>query len=105
MPVLLQIDFPYNGPFGPSMTEAMTGLAQSIAKEPGLIWKMWTENQTTQEAGGIYLFDTQENAQAYLKMHSERLKAAGVSTINAKFFDVNSELSVMSKMPQAFLNH
>lgn len=35
---------------------AMKELADSISQEPGFIWKIWTENQDTQEAGGIYLF-------------------------------------------------
>jgi hypothetical protein len=54
---LLQIDFPYNGPWGESAAEAMRGLAEDIAGTPGLKWKSWTENQTTGRAGGIYLFD------------------------------------------------
>ncbi len=38
-------------------------------------WKIWTENAQAQRLGGVYLFDTQEQAQAYLKMHSQRLDA------------------------------
>ena len=33
MPVLLQVDFPFSGPWGPAMTEALQGLAASIADE------------------------------------------------------------------------
>ena len=51
MTTLLQIDFPYPGPWGDEMTAAMRGLAQSIAQEPGLLWKIWTENAERQEAG------------------------------------------------------
>ena len=36
MPILLQVDFPYQGPWGEDMAQAMQGLAQSIAQEPGL---------------------------------------------------------------------
>lgn len=39
MPVLLQVDFPFAGPFGSEMAQAMKGLAESIASEQGLIWK------------------------------------------------------------------
>ena len=39
MPYLLQVDFPYSGPWGEQMTAAMRELAQSIAGEPGPIWK------------------------------------------------------------------
>ena len=63
MTTLLQIDFPYPGPWGDEMTAAMRGLAQSIAQEPGLLWKIWTENAERQEAGGIYLFTDPASAQ------------------------------------------
>ncbi|CAG0976175.1 partial Putative monooxygenase YdhR, partial [Rhodocyclaceae bacterium] len=45
MSTLLYVDFPYPGPWGSEMSEAMQELAQSISKEPGLIWKIWTENK------------------------------------------------------------
>ena len=51
MPVLLQVDFPFSGPWGDAMTDALQGLAESIAQEPGLIWKIWTENPASGEAG------------------------------------------------------
>ncbi|MCD9452081.1 YdhR family protein, partial [Yersinia pestis] len=46
MSYILQVDFPYTGPWGNEMTKAMEGLARSIAEEPGLIWKIWTVNET-----------------------------------------------------------
>ena len=74
MPVLLQVDFPFSGPWGDEMSIALKGLAESIAQEPGLIWKIWTENPATAEAGGIYLFADRASAEAYLAMHTPRLK-------------------------------
>lgn len=53
MQVILQVDFPYQGPWGDEMAAAMEGLAQSINQEPGFIWKIWTENQQTQRAGAF----------------------------------------------------
>ncbi|PRW60570.1 monooxygenase [Chlorella sorokiniana] len=97
MPVLLQVDFPFEGPFGDAMAEGMKGLAESIAQEPGLIWKVWTENAEAKEAGGIYLFDSRENAQKYIAMHETRLKGFGVPVVNVKFFDVNVALSEIDK--------
>ena len=40
MSVLLQVDFPFQGPWGDEMATAMEGLAQDIAAEPGLTWKI-----------------------------------------------------------------
>ncbi|WP_178974872.1 monooxygenase [Marinobacter piscensis] len=97
MAKLLQIDFPFTGPFGSEMAEALKGLAVSITEEPGFIWKIWTENAAEKEAGGIYLFETEETAQAYLEKHTARLKELGVEKVNAKIFDVNEDLSRITK--------
>ena len=99
MPVLLQVDFPFSGPWGPAMTEALRGLAASIADEPGLIWKIWTENAATSEAGGIYLFADRPSAEAYLAVHTARLKGFGIPAVNGKIFDVNGELSAIDRAP------
>lgn len=81
------------------MTDAMKGLAESIAQEPGLIWKVWTENADNREAGGIYLFEDEASARAYLDMHSARLKEFGVPEVNAKVFAVNEALSAIDNGP------
>lgn len=99
MSVILQVDFPYAGPWGSAMTEAMRGLAQSIAEEPGLLWKIWTENPAASEAGGIYLFSDRASAEAYLEMHTARLRSFGVPQVNGKLFDVNAELSAIDRAP------
>ena len=99
MSYILQVDFPYAGPWGDEMTEAMEGLAQSIAKEPGLIWKIWTANEATSEAGGIYLFEDADSAQAYLTMHTERLNGFGISPVKGKIFEVHEDLSKIDRGP------
>lgn len=98
---LLQFDFPAQGPWGPAMAEAFGELAQSIAAEQGLLWKVWTENSETGEMGGIYLFADAESAAAYKAMHTERLKAFGISAINGKTFAVNEALSRVTRGPIA----
>ncbi|HIF6626328.1 monooxygenase [Serratia ureilytica] len=99
MAYLLQVDFPYAGPWGAEMAAGMTELAHSIAAEPGLIWKLWTENPAAGEAGGIYLFQEQAQAEAYLAMHTARLKQFGLSRINGKIFAVNETLSRLTRWP------
>ena len=99
MKTLLQVDFDYQGPFGDVMSNALKELAESINREPGMIWKIWTENERTQEAGGVYLFESEETAQAYLEMHTARLKAMGVPEVRGKLFDANVPLSVINKGP------
>jgi len=99
MPYILQVDFPYSGPWGDEMTAAMEGLALSIAQEPGLIWKIWTASEETQEAGGIYLFSDKASAESYIKMHTERLNGVGISEIKYKIFSVNQALSQLDRAP------
>lgn len=94
---LLQIDFPIEGPFGEEMTKAFEELAKDIAIEEGLIWKIWTENATNKEAGGIYLFSDENSAKGYLEKHTKRLNSFGIIDINAKIFDVNVPLSLIDK--------
>lgn len=96
---LVQFDFPYTGPFGDEMAEAMEGLARSITEEPGFLWKIWTENAETGEAGGIYAFADAESASAYIKKHSARLEEFGITGIRAKVFDVNPKLSEITHAP------
>ena len=99
MAKLLQIDFPFAGPFGEEMAQGFEELAASINDEPGFLWKIWTENQNTQEAGGIYLFDSEANARAYLEKHTARLNSFGITGINGKIFDVNEALSSLNNGP------
>ena len=94
---LLQIDFPTDGPFGAQMSAAFAALAQSIATEPGLLWKIWTENAETKEAGGVYLFADMASLERYLAMHTARLQSFGVTGIRSKIFDVNASLSAITR--------
>jgi len=96
---LLQVDFDYSGPFGDEMAVILVDLAESINHEPGVIWKIWTENQNEKLGGGIYLFENEVSALAYLEMHTTRLKEMGIQNIRGKIFDVNSSLSTINKGP------
>ncbi|AYN87865.1 TPA: monooxygenase [Escherichia coli] len=93
---LLQLHFDFRGPFGAEMSSQLVGLAESINQEPGFLWKIWTENEASQEAGGIYLFEDEETALAYVKKHAARLKPMGVDEVIFKIFDVNESLSVIN---------
>lgn len=97
MKFLLQVDFPHQGPFGNELTQMMSDLAKDIANEKGLVYKLWTENEETKEAGGIYVFDNKDDALRYLDMHTKRLEAFGYTDIRGKVFTINEELSTLSK--------
>lgn len=97
----LQMDFAYQGPWKADMTNALRELAEEIAATPGLHWKLWTENAATGEAGGIYLFGDEASARAYAEMHTARLAGFGIAPVRAKIFDVNADLSRVTRAPVA----
>lgn len=96
---ILQVDFAYHGPFGDEMSQAMQDLAHDIATESGLIWKIWTVNESTKEAGGIYYFTNEQDAKRYLIKHIARLQNFGIDQVNGKIFEVNADLSHINKAP------
>ncbi|MNI21200.1 putative monooxygenase YdhR [compost metagenome] len=99
MAYVLQVDFKMNGPFGDEMAEEFSDLAKSINEEDGFMWKIWTESAETNEAGGIYIFETKETAEKYIAMHSKRLAAFGITDVTAKIFSINSKLTDITKGP------
>jgi hypothetical protein len=99
MAYVLQVDFKMDGPFGDEMAEKFSDLAKSINEEEGFMWKIWTENQETNDVGGIYIFETKETAEKYLDMHSIRLDGFGITDVNAIIFNINSKLTEITKGP------
>lgn len=75
--------------------------AQPIAETPGLRWKVWLMNEAEHEAGGIYLFESEDAAQSYLAGPIvAALKASpGISNISAKLFDVLERHTEITRGP------
>jgi Putative mono-oxygenase ydhR len=99
MPTLVQFDFPMQGPWGDEMATAFRDLAVIIGRAPGLRWKIWTENENEQTGGGIYLFEDEDSARAYVEEHTARLEGFGVKDIRARVFEVNEPLTEMTRGP------
>lgn len=99
MQKLLQVDFPFNGPFGNEMAGALEEIAHSINNEPGIIWKIWTESEKNKLGGGVYLFKDEVTAQNYLEMHTVRLSKMGITDIRGVIFDVNDSLTEINHGP------
>jgi hypothetical protein len=99
MPTLVQFDFPLQGPWGDEMATAFSDLAGIIGRSPGLRWKIWTENEEEGTAGGIYLFEDDDSARAYLEEHTARLEGFGVTDIRARLFHVNEPLTAVTRGP------
>lgn len=97
--ILVQFDFPFAGPWGREMAAAMADLAADIAAEPGLRWKIWTEAPEEGRAGGLYLFESRAEAEAYRDKHAARLEGFGITGIRALILDVNAGLSAITRAP------
>ena len=97
MATLLVFEFPMEGPWGDEMAAAFSGLAEDIAGETGLIWKVWTEAPERKVGGGVYLFEDEASARAYTAKHSERLQGFGITGIDVREYDVNEALSVITR--------
>ncbi len=94
---LLQMDYPFSGPWGSEMAEEYSDLAHRIANVPGLICKVWTENRDAGEAGGIYLFEDEASLDSYLEGKLQRMRASGIEDVRAKKFDVNESLTRITR--------
>lgn len=94
---LLVFEFPSAGPFGSGAVAAYRDLAEDIAAEEGLIWKIWTEDPEARVAGGVYLFETEADADRYVAKHVQRLTGLGIADIDARGYTVNDELSVLTR--------
>jgi hypothetical protein len=97
-PTVLIFDFP-NLDFSADRTEALKPLAQDIAGQAGLVWKIWTQEPAAGRAGGVYLFETRAAAEAYHAMHAARLAARGVTGIEATYRGVNEALTAIDRGP------
>jgi hypothetical protein len=98
-PVLLIFDFPARPSGGPEQEAALRALAESIAQEPGLPWKIWTKSTAEGRAGGVYLFESWEAAEAYHRLHAERLTRMGITGIEATYRDIDAALSRIDRAP------
>ena len=76
-------------------------VTQPIANVPGLRWKVWLMNEAEQEAGGIYLFESEAAAQSYLAgpIVAALKSSPAVSNISAKLFDVLESHTAITRGP------
>lgn len=94
---LLVFEFPSAGPFGAAAVGAYRALAEDIAAEEGLVWKIWTEEPGDRIAGGVYLFESKADADRYVTKHVQRLTALGIADIDARGYTVNDGLSAITR--------
>lgn len=97
---ILQINFKFS--VTPTeLAEAFAPLAGDIAKVDGLRWKVWSLNEVEREFAGIYLFDDEASANAYLggSIIAQLGQHPALSDITAKQFDVLDGPSAVTRAP------
>jgi hypothetical protein len=97
---ILQINYKFNSPRA-EHTALVTPSAQHLAVVPGLVWKIWLVNEADREAGGMYLFESAEQAQAFLQSALVRDFAAHptLSAFSVKMFEPVESLSKITRGP------
>jgi hypothetical protein len=98
--VILQINFNLNAPVGQYQKMA-DSVAHAFLDVPGLRWKIWLLNPAAQEAGGIYLFDSQASLDAYLNgpLVAQLRGLTSIRNISMKQFDVMQEATALTSGP------
>ena len=97
---ILQINFKFS--ITPAeLMEGFAPLVEPIANVPGLRWKVWSLNEAEREFGGIYLFDDQASANAYLAgpIVAQLGQHPALHDITAKQFDVLEAPSAVTRGP------
>jgi len=96
----LQINFNLDVPAA-EYQKLVDSVAHAFLDVPGLKWKIWLLNPATQEAGGIYLFDSQASLEAYLSgpLVAKLRGIPFVRNISVKQFEVMPEATALTRGP------
>ena len=75
--------------------------ARQFLSVAGLQWKIWLDGDADRRAGGIYLFDTRANAEAYLAGPIVAAMKANPNVADLRFTlsDVRERMSAITHAP------
>ena len=98
--MILQINFNFNMPVADYQNIAES-IAHAFIDVPGLRWKIWLLNPAAQEAGGIYLFDSQASLDAYLNgpLVAQLRALTAIRNVSMKQFEVMPAVSALTRGP------
>ena len=98
--MILQITFNFNVPVAEYQKMA-DSVAHAFLDVPGLSWKIWLLNPAAQEAGGIYLFDSQASLDRYLNgpLVADLRAVTSIRNISVKQFEVMPEITALTRGP------
>jgi hypothetical protein len=98
--MILQINFNLNVPVE-EYQKMSDSIAHAFLDVPGLKWKIWLLNPAAQEAGGIYLFDSQASLDGYLNgpLVAQLRGLTAIRNVSMKQFDVMPEITALTRGP------
>ena len=97
---ILQINFKYRS--ATADYENLCGsIAEAFARVPGLRWKVWLLNDREKEAGGIYLFESEQAANDFLSgpLVAQVKSHPALYDLSAKPFDVMADATAITRGP------
>lgn len=97
---VIEINFEYHCPED-EMLQMASELVDPILEVDGLLWKIWTHNPDQDRAGGVYLFENREKAEAYVNgpIGDEMRNHPDFSNLDVKFFNIMEEPSKATRAP------
>ncbi|MBW4550772.1 MAG: YdhR family protein [Aphanocapsa sp. GSE-SYN-MK-11-07L] len=97
---ILQINFKYTTSTS-DFKKQMLDVAPHLASVKGLKWKIWSIDETNQEASGYYLFENETTLNAYLKnvFFVGMENNTTVNNIVVKKFEILEEPTAMTRGP------
>jgi len=97
---VLQINFGLKAST-PEYQSLCRSVAQAFADVPGLRWKIWLLNDREKEAGGIYLFESQQALNNFLSgpLAAQVKSHPALSDFSAKQFEVMEEVTAITHGP------
>jgi hypothetical protein len=97
---IVQINFKFDGSKDEYL-KTFRQAAEPIAAAGGLRWKVWPWNDAERMGGGIYLFEDDASAQAYLEgpIIAGLDKVPGISEVSVRQFQVLDSLTAVTRGP------
>lgn len=77
---LIHISFSHAGPWGEEMAKVFESNGEKLlARGPGMLWKVWTQNRYAGRVGATCLFDSTASATDYLDRQLPKLSNFGLA--------------------------
>lgn len=98
--ILLQIKYKFHSSAA-EYQDLCLSVADSFAAVPGLHWKIWILNERKNEAGGVYLFESERALADFLSSPLvARIKGhPDLYDLSASFSDVMADVTAITRGP------